>query len=162
MCIPRTITYREKLEKWCFFSINKKETSPYDGQKPGTSGLRKKVTVFKQQNYLHNFVQATFDALSVEKIKGSRIVVSGDGRYFSGRGYSDNNKKWQREFFYNKKWILDFKKSKINDKTYFFLNKTVQFPYQWFAGQLNGVFEDFVELESPQIHCNITGALIPQ
>lgn len=65
------------------FSVNKKETSPYDGQKPGTSGLRKKVTVFKQQNYLHNFVQATFDALSVEKIKGSRIVVSGDGRYFS-------------------------------------------------------------------------------
>lgn len=65
------------------FSVNKKETSPYDGQKPGTSGLRKKVTVFKQQNYLHNFVQATFDALLVEKIKGSRIVVSGDGRYFS-------------------------------------------------------------------------------
>lgn len=65
------------------FSVNKKETSPYDGQKPGTSGLRKKVTVFRQHNYLHNFVQATFDALSVEKIKGSTIVVSGDGRYFS-------------------------------------------------------------------------------
>lgn len=72
-----------EARKMVLFSVNKKETSPYDGQKPGTSGLRKKVTVFKQQNYLHNFVQATFDALSVEKIKGSRIVVSGDGRYFS-------------------------------------------------------------------------------
>jgi len=72
-----------EARKMVIFSVNKKETSPYDGQKPGTSGLRKKVTVFKQQNYLHNFVQATFDALSVEKIKGSTIVVSGDGRYFS-------------------------------------------------------------------------------
>ncbi|XP_057817992.1 phosphoglucomutase, cytoplasmic [Cryptomeria japonica] len=65
------------------FSVVKKETSPFDGQKPGTSGLRKKVKVFKQENYLQNFVQATFNALSVEKIKGSTIVVSGDGRYYS-------------------------------------------------------------------------------
>eukprot|EP00250_Pteridium_aquilinum_P007490 c17197_g1_i2 orf=266-2014(+) len=60
-----------------------KETTPYDGQKPGTSGLRKKVTVFKQPRYVENFVQATFNALSDEKVKGSIIVVSGDGRYFS-------------------------------------------------------------------------------
>ncbi|KAH7294607.1 hypothetical protein KP509_27G009600 [Ceratopteris richardii] len=59
-----------------------KETTPYDGQKPGTSGLRKKVTVFKQPRYVENFVQATFNALG-EKVKGSIIVVSGDGRYFS-------------------------------------------------------------------------------
>lgn len=65
------------------FKVVKKETSPYDGQKPGTSGLRKKVKVFTQENYLENFVQATFNALSVEKIKGSTIVVSGDGRYYS-------------------------------------------------------------------------------
>ncbi|OAY72267.1 Phosphoglucomutase, cytoplasmic 1 [Ananas comosus] len=65
------------------FSVVRKETKPIEGQKPGTSGLRKKVTVFKQPNYLQNFVQSTFNALSVEKVKGATIVVSGDGRYYS-------------------------------------------------------------------------------
>eukprot|EP00268_Persea_americana_P019123 TRINITY_DN1978_c0_g1_i3.p1 TRINITY_DN1978_c0_g1~~TRINITY_DN1978_c0_g1_i3.p1 ORF type:complete len:584 (+),score=134.53 TRINITY_DN1978_c0_g1_i3:484-2235(+) len=65
------------------FQIFRKETSPYEGQKPGTSGLRKKVTVFKQPNYLENFVQATFNALPSDEVKGATLVVSGDGRYFS-------------------------------------------------------------------------------
>jgi phosphoglucomutase len=65
------------------FKVVKQETKPIDGQKPGTSGLRKKVTVFKQDHYLANFVQATFDALPSDKVKGSNIVVSGDGRYWS-------------------------------------------------------------------------------
>ncbi|KAJ6791330.1 putative phosphoglucomutase, cytoplasmic 1 [Iris pallida] len=65
------------------FKVNRKETAPIDGQKPGTSGLRKKVVVFKQPNYLHNFVQSTFNALATDKVKGATIVVSGDGRYFS-------------------------------------------------------------------------------
>ncbi|CAA7401402.1 unnamed protein product [Spirodela intermedia] len=65
------------------FTVTRKETAPIQGQKPGTSGLRKKVTVFKQPNYLHNFVQATFNALSPDKVRGATIVVSGDGRYFS-------------------------------------------------------------------------------
>eukprot|EP00249_Psilotum_nudum_P011138 c22985_g1_i1 orf=320-2071(+) len=65
------------------FKVLKRETTPYQDQKPGTSGLRKKVTVFKQPNYVHNFVQATFNALPPEKLKGSTILVSGDGRYFS-------------------------------------------------------------------------------
>ncbi|XP_020268953.1 probable phosphoglucomutase, cytoplasmic 1 [Asparagus officinalis] len=65
------------------FKIDRKETSPIDGQKPGTSGLRKKVVVFKQPNYLHNFVQSTFNALSADKVRGATLVVSGDGRYFS-------------------------------------------------------------------------------
>ncbi|KAF7132258.1 hypothetical protein RHSIM_Rhsim09G0093300 [Rhododendron simsii] len=65
------------------FKVARVETKPYDGQKPGTSGLRKKVKVFMQAHYLENFVQATFNALSAEKVRGATLVVSGDGRYYS-------------------------------------------------------------------------------
>eukprot|EP00270_Netrium_digitus_P009834 TRINITY_DN3014_c0_g1_i2.p1 TRINITY_DN3014_c0_g1~~TRINITY_DN3014_c0_g1_i2.p1 ORF type:complete len:586 (+),score=191.25 TRINITY_DN3014_c0_g1_i2:99-1856(+) len=65
------------------FTLVSQPTKPFDGQKPGTSGLRKKVTVFQQENYLANFVQATFDALPAEKLRGSTLVVSGDGRFYS-------------------------------------------------------------------------------
>ncbi|CAK9158201.1 unnamed protein product [Ilex paraguariensis] len=65
------------------FKVGRVETTPFDGQKPGTSGLRKKVKVFKQPNYLQNFVQSTFNALTTEKVRGATLVVSGDGRYFS-------------------------------------------------------------------------------
>ncbi len=55
-------------------------TRPFDGQKPGTSGLRKKTPVFMQLNYLENFVQATFDAIG--GVAGKVLVLGGDGRYF--------------------------------------------------------------------------------
>ena len=60
-------------------------TSPIDGQKPGTSGLRKKTKVFMGENYLNNFVQSVFDALIAESVPvvGGTLVVSGDGRYFN-------------------------------------------------------------------------------
>merc|ERR1719469_397511 len=64
---------------------SKKTTSPIDGQKPGTSGLRKKTKTFMEGNYLHNFVQSVFNAL-VEtdvQVKGGTLVVSGDGRYWN-------------------------------------------------------------------------------
>lgn len=58
------------------------ETEPFDGQKPGTSGLRKKVKVFMQKHYTENFVQCIFDALG-DQVKGSTIIVGGDGRYYT-------------------------------------------------------------------------------
>ena len=54
-------------------------TTPFDGQKPGTSGLRKKVSVFLQPHYLENFVQALFDILP--DAHGQTLVLGGDGRY---------------------------------------------------------------------------------
>lgn len=62
-------------------SVKTIETSPYEGQKPGTSGLRKKVKVFQQERYLENFVQAIFDTL--EGYHGKTLVVGGDGRYYN-------------------------------------------------------------------------------
>ncbi|KAL0870905.1 hypothetical protein ABMA27_004740 [Loxostege sticticalis] len=55
-------------------------TVPHEGQKPGTSGLRKKVKVFLQENYTENFIQSIIDALGKDVV-GSTLVVGGDGRY---------------------------------------------------------------------------------
>ncbi|UCE90004.1 MAG: alpha-D-glucose phosphate-specific phosphoglucomutase [Pseudomonadota bacterium] len=62
-------------------SIQTVQTSPFADQKPGTSGLRKKVTVFEQANYLENFVQSIFD--SVATLAGATLVLGGDGRYYN-------------------------------------------------------------------------------
>jgi phosphoglucomutase len=58
-------------------------TRPIPGQKPGTSGLRKKVRVFQEPPFLENFVQAILD--SAPETKGGTLVVGGDGRFFNDR-----------------------------------------------------------------------------
>ncbi len=57
------------------------ETTPFPDQKPGTSGLRKKVPVFRQRHYVENFVQAIFD--SIPDREGKTLVLGGDGRFLN-------------------------------------------------------------------------------
>ena len=62
-------------------SIKTVQTTPFQDQKPGTSGLRKKVPVFAQENYAENFIQSIFDSL--EGFAGEALVIGGDGRYYN-------------------------------------------------------------------------------
>ena len=62
-------------------SINTVNTTSFPGQRPGTSGLRKKVTQFQQANYLENFVQSVFDTLG--DCSGKTLVLGGDGRFYN-------------------------------------------------------------------------------
>jgi phosphoglucomutase len=62
-------------------TIHTVSTSPIQGQKPGTSGLRKRVQQFQQALYLENFVQALFDVLP--PAQGLTLVLGGDGRYYN-------------------------------------------------------------------------------
>ena len=64
-------------------SVRTVATTPIEGQKPGTSGLRKKTAVFVEPGYLENFVQSVFDA--VGGLDGKTLTVGGDGRYFNKR-----------------------------------------------------------------------------
>ncbi len=62
-------------------NIQTRNTTSFNDQKPGTSGLRKKVKVFQQAHYLENFVQSIFDSITIAK--GATLTLGGDGRYYN-------------------------------------------------------------------------------
>ncbi|SDD65955.1 phosphoglucomutase [Paracoccus isoporae] len=64
-------------------SVNTVTTTPIEGQKPGTSGLRKKTRDFMQEHFLENFVQSIIDAIG--GVEGKTLVLGGDGRFFNDR-----------------------------------------------------------------------------
>jgi phosphoglucomutase len=67
-------------------TIQRIATAPIPGMKPGTSGLRKKVTEFAEGNYLANFVQSVFNAVRPsEGFGGCTLVVGGDGRFYNAQ-----------------------------------------------------------------------------
>eukprot|EP00914_Ancora_sagittata_P010215 GHVO01019707.1.p1 GENE.GHVO01019707.1~~GHVO01019707.1.p1 ORF type:complete len:560 (-),score=70.55 GHVO01019707.1:660-2339(-) len=57
------------------------QTKPFEGQKPGTSGLRKATKIFMQEHYTENFVQCTLSAMG-DKLKGCTLALGGDGRFY--------------------------------------------------------------------------------
>src|SRR4030095_2207765 len=60
-------------------------TKPFEGQRPGTSGLRQKTRVFMQPNYVANFVQSTFNVIREQSgdLSQHTLVIGGDGRYYN-------------------------------------------------------------------------------
>ncbi|MBN3297807.1 PGM5 protein, partial [Amia calva] len=60
------------------------QTVPYDDQRPGSGGLRRKTVVFEsKRNYLQNFIQSVLSSIDLRDRQGCTMVVGGDGRYFS-------------------------------------------------------------------------------
>jgi phosphoglucomutase len=75
------VNLRKKKQRTSSMNAQVITSQAFADQKPGTSGLRKKVAVFKQPHYLENFVQSIFDAIDMPK--GATLTLGGDGRYYN-------------------------------------------------------------------------------
>lgn len=71
------------MENLAHYKIVIIPTTPYMDQNPGTSGLRKRVTHFRQESYIQNFIQSIFDAHNKEEFENKSLVVGGDGRFYN-------------------------------------------------------------------------------
>lgn len=72
-----------RKKKKTMVKITRVKTKPYSDQKPGTSGLRKRVTVFQQnQHYAENFIQSIISVIEPAERQAATVVVGGDGRFF--------------------------------------------------------------------------------
>ena len=81
------------------------ETKPYNDQKMGTAGLRKKSKAAMQENYFENFIQSIFDVIG--GVKEKVFVIGGDGRYFNDKAkHNDNVKIEDLEFMVNQSNII--------------------------------------------------------
>lgn len=72
-------TKRSKIE----LDVSIVKCTPYDDQKPGTSGLRKRTRTFMEGTYLESFIASTFLAIGSKKLNGATLVIGGDGRYYN-------------------------------------------------------------------------------
>lgn len=80
--VPTPVSRKPFVAMASAFAVKEVSTTPFEGQKTGTSGLRKKTKEFMAPNYLANWVQSLFNALGAEA-KGKVLGLGGDGRYFS-------------------------------------------------------------------------------
>ncbi|ELU41120.1 phosphoglucomutase [Rhizoctonia solani AG-1 IA] len=80
--ISSHLLYETTTDIMTRYNIQEIQTKPFEGQKPGTSGLRKRYSS-KRYHYTENFIQAILDAMPEPGVAGSTLVIGGDGRYHS-------------------------------------------------------------------------------
>jgi phosphoglucomutase len=71
------------MESSRHYKISSVPSTPFMDQNPGTSGLRKKVSHFRQKNYIENFVQSIFLAHDKGEFENKSLVIGGDGRFYN-------------------------------------------------------------------------------